>query len=172
MPTEAGNAEVRPAASIDEGCSANKQSGFDVGGNRDLPSQLQKVVFRLNRQLRASASPAGVSASDAVLLASLMQTPGLGVSELAQEESVGRSVMSERVKRLEAAGLITRSEAPPQGDRRRIGLNLTLAGRKALAEIKALRRAWMDERVAHLSEADRKVLQAAVEILLRFDEIP
>jgi DNA-binding MarR family transcriptional regulator len=80
--------------------------------------------------------------------------------------------MSERVKRLEAAGLIMRTEDPPQGDRRRIGLNLTQAGRKALTEIKALRRAWMDERVAHLSEADRQVLRAAVEILLRFDEVP
>jgi DNA-binding MarR family transcriptional regulator len=140
-----------------------------VGGNSDLPSQLQKVVFRLNRELRASASPAGVSASDAVLLAALAQTPGLGVSELAQADNVGRSVMSERVKRLEAAGLITRAAVPPQGDRRRIGLSLTPAGRKALAEIKALRRAWMDERVAHLSDADRQVLQAAVDILLRFD---
>lgn len=142
-----------------------------MGGNTDLPGQLQKAVFRLNRELRASASPAGVSASDAVLLASLIQTPGLGVSELALEENVGRSVMSERVKRLEAAGLICRAEAPPQGDRRRVGLSVTAAGRKALTEIKALRRAWMNERVAHLSDADRRVLQAAVEILLRFDEI-
>lgn len=140
-----------------------------MGGNSDLPSQLQKVVFRLNRELRASASPAGVSASDAVLLAALAQTPGLGVSELAQADNVGRSVMSERVKRLEGAGLITRAAVPPQGDRRRIGLSLTPAGRKALAEIKALRRAWMDEHVAHLSDADRQVLQAAVDILLRFD---
>jgi len=145
-----------------------------VGGNSDLrnidlPGQLQKVVFRLNRELRASASPAGVSASDAVLLAALAQAPGLGVSELAQADNVGRSVMSERVKRLESAGLITRAEAPPLGDRRRVGLSLTPAGRKALNQIKALRRAWMDERVAHLSDAERQVLQAAVEILLRFD---
>jgi DNA-binding MarR family transcriptional regulator len=142
-----------------------------LGGNSDLPGQLQKAVFRLNRELRASASPAGVSASDAVLLASLNQTPGLGVSELALEENVGRSVMSERVKRLEAAGLICRAEAPPQGDRRRVGLSVTAAGRKALTEIKALRRAWMNERVAHLSDADRRILQVAVEILLRFDEL-
>lgn len=143
-----------------------------MGGNSDLPGQLQKVVFRLNRELRASASPAGVSASDAVLLASLLQSPGIGVSELALEENVGRSVMSERVKRLEAAGLICRADAPPQGDRRRVGLSVTAAGRKALTEIKALRRAWMNERVAHLGDAERQTLQAAVEILLRFDQIP
>lgn len=142
-----------------------------MGGNSDLPGLLQKAVFRLNRELRASASPAGISASDAVLLASLLQTPGLGVSELAMGESVGRSVMSERVKRLEAAGLICRADAPPQGDRRRVGLSVTAAGRKALTEIKGLRRAWVNERLAHLNDADRRVLQAAVEILLRFDEI-
>jgi DNA-binding MarR family transcriptional regulator len=160
------------ARKIDKGCSANKQSGFPVGGNNDLPGQLQKVVFRLNRELRASASPAGISASDAVLLSSLLQTPGLGVSELAQEENVGRSVMSERVKRLEVAGLVCREVAPPQGDRRRVGLTITPAGRKALTEIKALRRAWMNDRVAHLSDQDRRILEAAVEILLRFDQIP
>jgi DNA-binding MarR family transcriptional regulator len=141
-----------------------------VGSNSDLPGQLQKVVFRLNRELRASAAPAGISASDAVLLASLHKTPGLGVSELALEENVGRSVMSERVKRLEAAGLVCRADAPPQGDRRRVGLSVTPAGQKALKSIKALRWAWMDERVAHLTDADRQVLQAAVDILARFDE--
>ncbi len=98
-----------------------------MGGNSDLPGRLQKMVFRLNRKLRASASPAGVSASDAVLLASVLQTPGIGVSELALEENVGRSVMSERVKRLESAGLICRADAPPQGDRRRVGLSVTAA---------------------------------------------
>lgn len=141
-----------------------------MGGNSDLPGRLQKMVFRLNRKLRASASPAGVSASDAVLLASVLQTPGIGVSELALEENVGRSVMSERVKRLEAAGLICRADAPPQGDRRRVGLSVTAAGRKALAEMKALRRAWVNERIAHLSDDERRILEAAVEILLRFDE--
>ena len=142
-----------------------------MGGNTDLPGQLQKAVFRLNRELRASASPAGISASDAVLLAALTQTPGLGVSELAMQENVGRSVMSERVKRMEMAGLICRADAPPQGDRRRVGLSVTPSGRKALGEIKALRRAWVNDRLSHLSDADRRVLQAAVEILLRFDQI-
>ena len=143
-----------------------------MGGNTDLPGQLQKVVIRLNRELRASAGQADLSASDAVLLASLHQTPGLGVSELAQEENVGRSVMSERVKRLEAAGLIRRAAAPPDGDRRRVGLSLSVAGRQALKRITALRRAWMDERVAHLPPEDRQVLQAAVDILSRFYRAP
>ena len=139
-------------------------------GNDDLPGQLQKVVFRLNRELRASASQAGLSASDAAMLASLLRTPGLGVTELASEENVGRSVMSERVKRLEAAGLVCRALAPPAGDRRRIGLSITAEGRQALRSITALRRAWMDERVAHLTAEERQVLQAAVDILSRFDQ--
>lgn len=140
-----------------------------MDSNSDLAGQLQKVVFRLNRELRASAAAAGVSAADAVLLASLHRRPGLGVSELAQEESVGRSVMSERVKRLEAAGLIRRDAAPPRGDRRRVGLTLTAEGGKVLRGIGRLRRAWMDERVAHLSAEQRLTLQAAVDILLRFE---
>jgi hypothetical protein len=36
--------------------------------------------------------------------------------------------------------------------------------------MKALRRAWVNERIAHLSDDERRILEAAVEILLRFDE--
>ena len=140
--------------------------------SNELAHRLQRLVLRLNRELRAQNAGSGASNADAVLLAEIRHAPGLGVSELAAIENVARSVMSERVKRLEAAGLICRAEAPPQGDRRRVGLSVTAAGRKALTEIKALRRAWMNERVAHLSDADRRVLQDAVEILLRFDQIP
>jgi len=135
-----------------------------------FPDSSRRRCFGSIAKLRASASPAGVSASDAVLLASLIQAPGLGVSELALEENVGRSVMSERVKRLEAAGLICRAEAPPQGDRRRVGLSVTAAGRKALTEIKAS--AGLDERAGGAPKRRRPPRAAgAVEILLRFDEI-
>jgi DNA-binding MarR family transcriptional regulator len=142
-----------------------------VTGNHDLPGALQKVVFRLNRRLRAQASVSGLGASDAMLLAAIFKSPGIGVTDLAQEENVGRSVMSERVKRLEAAGLVSRHSASPKADRRRVSLTVTAEGRRKLGQITALRRAWMDERVAHLSSAEREILEAAVAILAGFESI-
>jgi DNA-binding MarR family transcriptional regulator len=130
----------------------------------DLAHQLQRLVLRLNRELRAQNAGAGASNADAMLLAEVRHSPGLGVSELAGIESVSRSVMSERVKRLEQAGLIA---SDPGADRRRIALTITEAGRDLLERITARRRAWMAERLKALSPEERHAVQVAVTSLER-----
>jgi DNA-binding MarR family transcriptional regulator len=121
-------------------------------------------VLRLNRELRAHNAGAGASNADAMLLAEVRHSPGLGVSELAAIESVARSVMSERVKRLEQAGLIA---SDPGADRRRIALTITEAGRDLLERITARRRAWMAERLTALSPEEREAVRVAVTSLER-----
>ena len=132
----------------------------------DLAHQLQRLVLRLNRELRAHNAGAGASNADAMLLAEVRHSPGLGVSELAAIENVSRSVMSERVKRLELAGLIA-SDPGVQPDRRRIALAITGAGRDLLEQITARRRAWMAERLTALSPEEREAVQVAVTSLER-----
>ena len=132
----------------------------------DLAHQLQRLVLRLNRELRAQNAGAGASNADAMLLAEVRHTPGLGVSELAAIENVARSVMSERVKRLELAGLIASHPALHE-DRRRIALAITATGRALLESITARRRAWMAERLTALSADEREAVQAAVTSLER-----
>ncbi len=132
----------------------------------DLAHQLQRLVLRLNRELRAHNAGAGASNADAMLLAEVRHSPGLGVSELAAIENVSRSVMSERVKRLEHAGLIA-SDPGVQPDRRRIALAITEAGRDLLEQITARRRAWMAERLTALSPEEREAVQVAVTSLER-----
>lgn len=132
----------------------------------DLAHQLQRLVFRLNRELRAQSVGAGASGGDAMLLAQLRRSPGAGVSELAAAENVARSVMSERVKRLEAAGLVARDSRSFE-DRRRVGLVITEAGHKLLDLITERRRAWMANRLTTLSAEERKAVRIAVESLER-----
>lgn len=134
--------------------------------SNDLAHQLQRLVLRLNRELRAQNAGAGASNADAMLLAEVRHSPGLGVSEFATIENVARSVMSERIKRLTAAGLIARDPTPHQ-DRRRIGLVITEAGRELLAVITAKRRTWMAERLTDLSAEERDAVQLAVTSLER-----
>jgi DNA-binding MarR family transcriptional regulator len=130
----------------------------------DLAHQLQRLVLRLNRELRAHNAGAGASNADAMLLAEVRHSPGLGVSDLAAIENVSRSVMSERVKRLEQAGLIA---SDPGADRRRVALTITGAGRDLLERITERRRAWMAERLTDLSPAEREAVQVAVASLER-----
>jgi DNA-binding MarR family transcriptional regulator len=119
------------------------------------------LVLRLNRELRAQNAGSGASNADAMLLAEIRHAPGLGVSELAAIENVSRSVMSERVGRLERAGLIA-LDPRPQRDRRRVGLVITEAGRKLLEVITDNRRTWMAERLTTLSADERQAIEIAV----------
>jgi DNA-binding MarR family transcriptional regulator len=136
------------------------------GRQEDLAHRLQRLVFRLNRELRAQSAGAGASGADAMLLAELRRSPGAGVSELAAAENVARSVMSERVKRLEAAGLVAR-DARIFKDRRRVGLMITDAGHRLLNLITERRRAWMADRLLALPAKERKAVRIAVESLER-----
>ena len=134
--------------------------------SNELAHRLQRLVLRLNRELRAQNAGAGASNADAVLLAEVRHAPGLGVSELAAIENVARSVMSERVKRLQRAGLIA-LDPRPQRDCRRVGLVITEAGRELLEFITARRRAWMVERLTALSDEERRAMELAVVSLER-----
>jgi DNA-binding MarR family transcriptional regulator len=134
--------------------------------SKDLAHRLQRLVLRLNRDLRAHNAGAGASNADAMLLAEVRHSPGLGASELAAMENVARSVMSERVKRLEQAGLIV-CESSPLQDRRRVALTITDAGRALLEVITARRSAWMAERLTALAADEREAVQVAVTSLER-----
>jgi DNA-binding MarR family transcriptional regulator len=130
----------------------------------DLAHRLQRLVFRLNRELRVQSTAAGTSGADTLLLAEVRRRPGVGVSELSEHDNVARSVMSERVKRLEAAGLIAR-DGLLHDDKRRIGLTITEAGHRVLDSITEQRRAWMVGRLAGLSLDEREAVSRAVEAL-------
>ena len=131
----------------------------------DLPNDLQRAVFRLSRSLRSFLDPASMSAADGLLLATIRKAPGVGVSELAARDGVGRSVISERVAKLHAAGLIERVESAVGGDRRRVGLSLTEAGRKAFAALAVQRRGAIEQKLSALTIEQRLALERAVPAL-------
>ncbi len=112
---------------------------------------------------------AGVSALDAQLLAVIQKWPGIGAAELADREQMTRPSMSGHVKRLGAAGWISRDAAPEDG--RRVGLTLTTEGLAALDAIRARRNDWLARRLAALGPEARAVLAAAVGPLERLSQV-
>jgi DNA-binding MarR family transcriptional regulator len=135
----------------------------------DLAHRLQRLVIRLNRELRWESAEIGVSSADAMVLFDLRRHPGAGVSELANMAQIARSVISERVKRLQAAGLIER-DAIERADRRRVGLAVTAEGNAALARMSRIRRDRIAARLASLSEEDRAAIEQAVDALDRLPQ--
>ena len=76
--------------------------------------------------------------------------------ELAGRVGLDESTVSRLVDRLVAKGLVERHVGVP--DRRSIGVVLTAAGREAVAELRALRRAFLTDLLSALEPTDRHEL--------------
>jgi DNA-binding MarR family transcriptional regulator len=135
----------------------------------DLAHRLQRLVVRLSRELRWESAEVGVSSADAMVLFDLRRHPGSGVSDLAGMARIARSVISERIKRLEVAGLIER-DAVERTDKRRIGLMVSADGHAALTRMARARRDRIAIRLATLSDDERRAIAHAVDALDRLPE--
>ncbi len=127
-----------------------------------LANRLRPVLVKLNRELRREIHSLGVTGGQVSLLALIRRDPGVGVRELAARERMSAPGMSKSVARLEAAGLLARTELP---DRRRVGLVLTPAGDRVLRSVRSRRTAWLAERLRGLSDAELAAVDAAIEPL-------
>ena len=133
-----------------------------------LADNLRAPLLRVARRLRQEAQRAGSSALDALILGHIRRHPGVGVSELAQAEQISRPSMSGHVKRLEAAGWVSRIDDANDG--RRSGLRITPQGEAQVDAIRQRRNDWLADRLARLSPDDRAALAAAGAPLLKLLE--
>ena len=131
-----------------------------------LADGLRPALLRISRHLRREAQPLGLSPLDATLLTAVSKREGVGVSELAELEQTSRPTMSAHVKRLQAAGWLKRLPPPPD-DKRRFGLVISAAGRKALDAVRRRRNDWLEARLAALDPDAREALKHALEPLAR-----
>jgi DNA-binding MarR family transcriptional regulator len=128
-----------------------------------LADELRPVLHRLYRQLRRESEDLdrGVSPMQNLFLAAIVAHPGIGVGDLARIEGLRGPTVSGHIKRLEAAGLVTRA-ASMSDDGRRIGLIATAKGRGSIEAIKRRRRDWLAHRLGQLSEAARRDIRKAL----------
>jgi DNA-binding MarR family transcriptional regulator len=125
----------------------------------EVASLLRPVLLRLGRELRREAQQFGVTGGQATLLAQIETHGTVGLGELAAGEGVSAAAMSKHVDRLETAGLVTRT---PGGDRRRVEIELTPAGRRTLRRVRSHRTAWLAERLGRLDADALAAVERAV----------
>jgi DNA-binding MarR family transcriptional regulator len=130
-----------------------------------LAEALRPALLRISRRLRQESQKVGISAQDALLLGFIQRHAGVGVCELADQEQTSRPTMSSHVKRLEASGWIERRSHDIDG--RRSGLSITASGEGQIDAIRRRRNDWLAARLAQLDPAERKLLSAAAEPLLK-----
>src|ERR1700759_2275745 len=92
-----------------------------------VADRLRPTLLRLGNELRKEKI-AGVSPQQVGLLVSIKYRPGVTVGELASGENVSTGAMSNRISRLERAGLVARTKS--EADRRCTGLTLTEEGQR------------------------------------------
>ncbi|MBX3484916.1 MarR family transcriptional regulator [Phenylobacterium sp.] len=133
-----------------------------------LAEALRPAILKVSRRLRQEAQKVGLSIQDATLLAYIRKNPGVGVSALAEAEGTAKPTMSAHVKRLEAEGLVARSDNADDG--RRSGLSITAAGARKLEALRRGRNDWLVGRLSRLGEDERALLAAAAPALFRLVE--
>lgn len=87
------------------------------------------------------------------------------IGDLAAVDHCSQPTMTTQVRRLEDAGLVTRTADP--GDARAVRIRITPEGIRTLTAVRADRAAAIEPQLALLPPADRRVLADAVDVLRR-----
>ncbi|HET7172584.1 MAG TPA: MarR family transcriptional regulator [Gaiellales bacterium] len=132
-----------------------------------LASDLRVVLGHLVRRLRAERRD--LPLPQVTVLGRLDRAGPAGVSDLAAGERVRPQSMAATVASLAEAGLVSRT--PDARDGRRVLIDLTPAGREALAADRRRREGWMAGAIRRdLSPKERRTLADATALLARIAE--
>jgi len=125
--------------------------------------RLHSAAIHLLRRLRREDARTGLSAPRLSALSVVVFGGPLTLGELASAEQVRPPTMTRLVSALENEGLVTRE--PDASDGRLTRIRATARGRTLLMRGRARRVAALSAEVRALPEADRDVVERAVEIL-------
>lgn len=131
-------------------------------------AQLLPVLAQLVRMLRQMDTPDGLSAAATAVLARLARDGGQRLTDLARGERASQPGMTQLVGRLERDGLVRRIPDPYDG--RGVQVELTDAGRTALALGEARYSAALDVLLDRLAPPDRAAIADALPALTRLAE--
>jgi DNA-binding MarR family transcriptional regulator len=152
--------------------AATHPAGHDARGtgtansepNQGLGADLLGVVARLNR-LATQRIQMPLPSAQARLLATIEVQGEARIGDLASVDHCSQPTMTTQVRRLEEAGLVTRTVDP--GDARAVRIRITPLGLRTLSAVRADRAAAIEPQLALLEPGDRQVLTDAVEVLRR-----
>jgi DNA-binding MarR family transcriptional regulator len=125
--------------------------------------RLRRVISRLARELNSSSTGAGLTPSQASVLALIVARGPLGVAELGELEGLNPTMLSRVISRLASMRLIDRVRDPE--DLRSVSVVSTQPGRAVDEQIKARRAAAVSRCVALLPAAHVQALANALPAL-------
>lgn len=133
----------------------------------ELGGDLLAVVARLNR-LANQRTKLPLPWAQARLLSTIEDQGEARISDLAYLDHCSQPTMTTQVRRLEDAGMVSRTADP--GDARAVLIRITDKGRRTLTQARVDRGAAINPRLARLTPEDRQTLAAAVDVIRRILE--
>ena len=127
-----------------------------------LGADLLAVVARINR-LANQRIELPLPFAQARLLATIEDQGRARISDLAAIDHCSQPTMTTQVRRLEDAGLVSRTE--DAADARVVLIKITDAGRAMLNRVRADRSAAINPYLDHLDDAQRRALVDAIQVL-------
>jgi DNA-binding MarR family transcriptional regulator len=127
-----------------------------------LSSDLLSVVARINR-LANQRVRLELPFAQARLLSAIEAQGAARISDLAALDNCSQPTMTTQVRRLEDAGLVSRTSDPV--DARAVLISITPKGVQALATVRADRAAVLDPYLERLGPTDRQTLADAVRVM-------
>jgi len=134
----------------------------------ELGARLRAAIGRLSRRLRPTVAGSGLTPSEISVLFTVVRGGPLGLSELAELESLNATMLSRITSQLSARALIVRS--PDPDDRRSVIVAATAAGRRMRERIHRERERALSEHIDGLSEDERVALWDALPALEQLAE--
>jgi len=145
-----------------------KLESEERSSQEELGARLRAAIGRLSRRLRPTVAGSGLTPSQISVLFTIVRHGPLGLSELAELESVNATMLSRITSQLSAGGLIVRSQDPD--DRRSATVAATAAGRRMRERIHRERARALSAHVDELSEQERLALWHALPVLEQLAE--
>ncbi len=129
-----------------------------------LSADLLAVVARINR-LATQRVRMPLPFAQARLLSAIEDQGASRISDLAALDHCSQPTMTTQVRRLEDAGMVTRTADPD--DARAVLISITPRGTATLEQVRTDRGAAVDPYLARLSADDRHTLRDAVAVMRR-----
>lgn len=133
-----------------------------MGVTRTLGADLLAVVARLNR-LASQRTRIPLPFAQGRLLSTIEDQGAARISDLAALDHCSQPTMTMQVRRLEDAGLVSRTVDPD--DARAVLIRITPKGVDMLRQVRIDRGAAIDPYLERLDEADRQTLKDAVRVM-------
>lgn len=127
--------------------------------------QFRLVYGSAKRHFKQVEKSCGVSGSQLWLLQEIAKSPGVGITELAGRLSIHLSTCSILVNKLRTKKLVVKVRG--DADQRRVGLEATPAGVKALSRAPGPAEGVLPVALQDLSEAELKKLHASLDKVIR-----